>query len=305
MYQKTLRGAVEFDGIGTHSGEYCSVKILPATSDCGIEFLLQCSDSSEAPIRASFSNVSSTVCSTTISNKKGDSVSTVEHLMAALVSFGVFNARIIVTNHEIPILDGSSKQIVEAIRSVGVKNLRKAQKFLRIDNEVEVSDGKRCLRVSPADSLQVDVSVALSRDQSVWSIEQNLYASITENFFADNIAHARTFGFFGDMAKLRSMNLIKGTSLENTVVIGVDGGILNEEGLRDEREFIKHKVIDLLGDLGTVGMPVIGKISGDGISHTLNNMLVKEVMSDASNYSVVYEEEISADSRCYEACANS
>lgn len=286
-YQRTLNKSIEFSGIGTHNGEYCSVTIMPAPANYGIKFFLKKEDNSYSnPINASIDSVSSTLCSTTITNEFGDSVSTIEHLMATLGALQIFNAKIILSNKEFPILDGSAKCIVEKIQSVGIRNLRRLQRCLVVNDIVNISENDRSLTLEPANNLQFDISISMSWDKKVWSKNQSFYTAINEEVFIQDIAYARTFGFFSDMAKLQAMNLIKGTSLENAVIIGVDGAILNEEGLRHKHEFIKHKAIDLLGDISLVGMPIIAKISGNGVSHTMNNNLLKKLLSSKA-YKIV------------------
>lgn len=295
-YQRTLNKPIEFSGIGTHNGEYCSVTIMPAPANYGIKFFLKKEDDSYSnPINASIDTVSSTLCSTTIANEFGDSVATIEHLMATLAAFQIFNVKIILSNKEFPILDGSAKYIVEKIQSVGVRNLKRLQKCLVVNDIVNISENDRSLTLHPANNLQFDISISMSWDKKVWSKKQSFYTAINEKIFIQDIAYARTFGFFSDMPKLQAMNLIKGTSLENAVIIGVDGAILNEEGLRHEHEFIKHKAIDLLGDISLIGMPIVAKISGNGVSHTMNNKLLKKLLSSKA-YKIVTIKSLVADS---------
>lgn len=289
MYQKTLRGPVEFDGIGTHTGEYCSVKILPAKKGYGIKFFLALDEDFKKPIIASPNSVSSTLCSTSISNEYGDTIQTVEHLMSALGGLGIFNAKIIVYGREIPILDGSAKMIIDLIKSVGIKKYRTLSNVLVIKKEICVGDDKKFLKVKPYSRLAIDIELSISRDNN-FSIDQSLCMNIIPELFENDISYARTFGFFGDMAKLQAMNLIKGTSLENSIVIGADGAILNDSGLRDENEFVRHKALDLIGDISMLGMPIIGMISGNGVGHTFNNQLMLNVLSDQENYEIITSE---------------
>lgn len=289
MYQKTLRSSVEFAGIGTHTGEYCSVKILPAKKGYGIKFFLASDEDCKKPIIASPKSVSSTLCSTSISNEYGDTIQTVEHLMSALGGLGIFNAKIIVYGREIPILDGSAKMIIDLIKSVGIKKYRTPSDVLLIKKEICIGDDKKYLKVQPYKRLAIDIELSICRDNN-FSIDQNLRMNIVPELFESDIAYARTFGFFGDMAKLQSMNLIKGTSLENSIVIGADGAILNDSGLRDENEFVRHKALDLIGDISMVGMPIMGMISGNGVGHTFNNQLMLNVLSDQENYEIISSE---------------
>lgn len=282
---------MEFQGIGTHSGEHCFVTISPAKSDYGIRFFLDSDVEECRPILASVDSVSSTMCATELSNEHGDRVRTVEHLMAAFAGLGIFNAKVVVSASELPIMDGSAKPFVEAFLSVGVKKLPALQRVCVITDSVGVKgNGDTGLFIEPAHNLQFNISMSMSWDKNLWSKDQSLYHTITGDFFIQNIAYARTFGFFSDMTKLRGLGLIRGTSLENAVVIGVDGSVLNHDGLRDEQEFIRHKALDLLGDMALFGMPIIGKISGQ-VSHTMNNNLLKKIRSSGKNYVIKTVEE--------------
>lgn len=282
--QKTIKNEISFSGIGLHSGKKSQVTIKPSEVNSGINFLrTDVSDlKKNALIMALWHNVSSTTLSTTISN--GDvSVSTIEHLMSALSGMHIDNALILIDGPEIPIMDGSSIPFVELFENAGLVKQDEYRKILKVIKEVEVSNGDSFVKILPSDYFSIDFEIVF--DSHLINIQSCQLQLINGNYKSD-VASARTFGFEKDVQKLRSKGYALGGSLENAVVVG-DNNILNKGGLRFKDEFVRHKMLDSIGDLYLAGYPVQGYFSGKKSGHYLNNLLLRKFMSDQSNFEII------------------
>ena len=277
--QRTFRQRASLEGVGLHSGASVRVTFAPAPADSGVVFVR---DGQEIPALSEF--VVDTTMNTSL-GRGGTRVGTVEHLLAALVGCGIDNARIEVEGQEIPIMDGSSDPFVALAKRAGIHELRPARRFLMVRRPVTVTDGDKLARLSPARgrfSIQytIDFKHPLISDQSIKVHE------INERSFQKDIARARTFGFKRDVERLHKAGLARGGSLANAVVVD-DFNILNPEGLRFPDEFVRHKVLDALGDLSLIGMPIIGHLTAVKSGHALNHQLVRKVLKEADACEVV------------------
>ena len=282
--QKTIKNEISFSGIGLHSGKKSQVIIKPSEVNSGVNFLrTDVSDvNKNALIMALWHNVSSTTLSTTISN--GDvSVSTIEHLMSALSGMHIDNALILIDGPEVPIMDGSSKPFVELFEKAGLVKQDEYRKILKVIKEVEVSNGDSFVKILPSDYFSIDFEIVF--DSHLINSQSCQLQLINGNYKSD-VASARTFGFEKDVQKLREKGYALGGSLENAVVVG-DNNILNKGGLRFKDEFVRHKILDSIGDLYLAGYPVQGYFSGIKSGHYLNNQLLNKLLSDHSNFEII------------------
>lgn len=276
--QRTLKRRAHLHGIGLHSGAEVALTIAPAPADAGIVFER---DGEEIPALADF--VVDTTMNTSLGRERMR-VGTVEHLMAALAGCGIDNARVEIEGPEVPIMDGSAEPFVRLIREAGIHEQRSARRFLMIRKPIVVSEGDKLARLTPARgkfaiSYTIDFRHPLITDQTC-KVEMN------ERSFQREIARARTFGFKRDVERLHSLGLARGGSLANAVVVD-DFNILNPEGLRFPDEFVRHKVLDAVGDLALLGMPVIGQLTAVKSGHHLNHQLVRKVLAEADSCEVV------------------
>lgn len=281
LRQRTLREKVHCSGIGLHSGKTILVELLPAPENTGIVFV-RCDLPNHPEIRAHAAHVTDTTLATTLS-ADGASVATVEHLLAALSGLGIDNVRIMVDGSEVPIADGSAAPFVALLQAAGIEHQRQIKHFLVIKKEVKVTDGNKTARIVPAARLRI--SCALDFDHPLISAAP-LHFDYSEKAFVRELAAARTFGFLQDVELLRKRGLALGGSLHNAIVI--DGyQVLNKEGLRFSDEFVRHKILDALGDMALFGMPVLGRLDLQRSGHALNCALVRAVLADAKAFCVV------------------
>ena len=279
--QKTLKSQINFSGIGLHSGKNADVKIDPAEADIGVVFKrTDLKENNE--IHANFKNVSSAKLCTKIQNNFGVSVSTIEHLMAAFYICGIDNGLVKINGPEIPIMDGSAKDFVEMIKKSGFKTLNKKRKFLKISRRVNLEESGRSISIKPANNT-FDVSFTLSYDNPLIKTQSNK-TSFQENNL-ESIYVARTFCLHEDVEKIKSAGLAKGGSLDNAIVVKGDK-ILNKEGLRSNKEFVNHKILDLAGDFMLAGMRVIGSVDCIHGGHELTNNFLRKVFSDRANFEI-------------------
>lgn len=272
MRQKTLKNDISFSGKGLHSGLHANVRLRPAPEDHGVLFI-RTDLKKPVSIMAEARNVTDTQFATTIGHN-GASVSTIEHLMAALYGMGIDNAIIEIDNSEVPILDGSASQLVDMIREAGVTLQREPKRFLIIKKPIKVVEKDKLAMLLPANELKISYSIDFAHpilDEQVFS------GLFSEEVFVEQISRARTFGFMKDIELLRANGFAKGGSLDNAVVIG-DDAILNKEGLRYTDELVRHKVLDIMGDLALLGMPIVGHLVADRSGHALNHRLVTKVL---------------------------
>lgn len=282
IYQNTISQAISFAGLGIHSGKQVKINILPANVDQGIIFKRTDIKSIINIVDTKYSNVIDTKLGTTIANNYGIKIATIEHLMAALWGCGIDNAIIEIDNEEVPIMDGSSAPFVEEINKVNIIAQSKYRNIVKILKKIEVTDGSAHLIMEPADNLQLELDINFSSK----AIGQQSYCfDNNEQAFTD-MFRARTFGFIKDVELLQSIGLARGGSLANAIVIGHDDQIMNKEGLRYHDEFIRHKALDLIGDIFLAGY-LECKISGTQPGHGINNKLLHTLFSDKSNYTII------------------
>ena len=281
-YQQTLSEPLLIQGIGLHSGIEVSMKLIPAESNTGIKFY-RTDLKKNNEIDALWSNVSNTQLSTTISNIYGAKVSTIEHLMSALSGLHIDNLKIEINGPEVPIMDGSSKDFVDLIESIPLKNLNQKRKIILIKKNIKVKNDNGKVELKPNNQFSIDFEIDFP---SKIISKQSCQLQLVNGNYKTDIASARTFGFEKDVDKLRSNGLALGGSLENAVVVG-ENRILNEEGLRFKDEFVRHKILDSIGDLYLAGAPIQGYFLGSKSGHHLNNLLLKSLFSDESNYEFI------------------
>ena len=282
LKQKTINENITFNGIGLHSGLLANMTIKPAEPNSGIIFKRIDLNKNNIIIPNIF-NVRSAVFCTTISNESGASVSTIEHLMGALYGMGVDNALIEIDNQEVPILDGSAKLFVEAISKIGIKNSDAPIKIVKIEKRIEFKDGNKTISIEPS-KISLDIDFELKYENDLIGTQRNL-VKVFESDLTD-VYNSRTFCLFEDVEKLKEMGLAKGGNLDNAIVVK-NNKILNENGLRNEKEFVNHKILDCMGDLYLVGYKIIGKITCSQGGHKLTNQLLRKVFQNDENFSML------------------
>ncbi len=282
LIQKTINRDLRFKGVGLHSGLAATMTIKPAAPNSGIIFK-RIDLKENNIIFPNIFNVSSAIFCTTISNENGASVSTVEHLMGALYGLGIDNALIEIDNQEVPILDGSAKLFVEAISKIGIKYSDAPIKIVKIQKKIEFADGNKTISIEPS-KISLDIDFELKYENEIIGTQRNLI-KVFESDLSD-IYNSRTFCLFEDIEKLQEMGLAKGGSLDNAIVIK-NNEVLNQNGLRNEKEFVNHKILDCMGDLYLVGYKIIGKIICSQGGHKLTNQLLRKVFENKENYSLL------------------
>lgn len=277
--QTTLKGETTLVGMGLHSGRPARLRLRPA-SEGGIRFHRVDVTDRDNVIPARFHLVSDTRLCTVLSNAAGVSVSTVEHLMAALAGTGVTHAIVEIDGPEVPIMDGSSAVFCELLLQAGIRTQSASRRRIRILETVEIVDGEKRASLSPSPDQHLTMRARIEYDNNVIGIQQ-MALRLAPGMFARNLAFARTYGFARDVDMLRSMGLARGGSLDNAVV--VDGEeIMNPEGLRTEDEFVRHKMLDAVGDLMLAGAPIAGAYDAVRPGHALNNQLVRKLLATPS-----------------------
>jgi UDP-3-O-[3-hydroxymyristoyl] N-acetylglucosamine deacetylase len=282
LNQKTINTNLTFKGVGLHSGLPVTMIVKPAEPNFGIIFK-RIDIKEDNIIIPNIFNVSSAVFCTTISNETGVSVSTVEHLMGALYGLGIDNALIEIDNQEVPILDGSAKLFVEAISQAGIKNSNAPIKIIKIEKKIEFIDGNKKILIEPS-KISLDIDFELKYENKKIGTQRNL-VKVFESDLTD-IYNSRTFCLFEDIEKLKKMGLAKGGNLDNAIVVK-NKEILNENGLRNEKEFVNHKILDCMGDLYLAGYKIIGKIICSQGGHKLTNQLLRKVFQNDENFSLI------------------
>ena len=282
LNQKTINKTISINGIGLHSGIDVKMNIIPAHPNTGIIFKRIDLQENNLVIPNVY-NVSSAILCTTISNDYGVKVSTIEHLMAALYGLGIDNLIVEIDNEEVPILDGSAKVFIEKIKTAGIKESDTPIKIIKINNKIEFKDGVKSISIEPS-KISLDIDFEIKYENSLIGTQRNLINVYNSDL--NEIYDSRTFCLYEDVEKLRKMNLGNGGSLDNAVVVK-DNQILNPEGLRNEKEFVNHKILDCMGDLYLSGYKIIGKIICSQGGHKLTNELLRKVFAEASNFSIV------------------
>ena len=286
--QRTLKNSISATGVGLHTGTKVYLTLRPAAANTGVVFRrVDCSEPVE--IKACAQNVGETTLSTTLV-KDGVRVSTVEHLLSAMAGLGVDNAYVDLSAAEVPIMDGSAGPFVFLIQSAGIEELNAPKRFIRILREVSVRDGDKSARFEPFDGFKV--SFAIEFDHPVFKQCIN-HASLdfSTTSFVKEVSRARTFGFTRDLERLRANNLALGGNVDNAIVVD-DFRVLNEDGLRYRDEFVKHKVLDAIGDLYLLGHSCIGAYSGYKSGHALNNRLLAKLLRIKDAWEIVTYDDV-------------
>ena len=282
--QHTLARPLAFHGRGVHSGRAVTVQLLPAAVDHGIRFFRSDLHNGARLIVPSAHQVDDTRLCTTLINQEGSEIGTVEHVLAALHGAGVSNCLIDIDGPELPILDGSSHPFTTALSQVGLQDQAAPQTYLKILRPVEVRDGERVARLSPASGgsdTRLTLNFAIDFDAACIG-HQTFTLDLTPESFATQVSAARTFGFVEQIDTLRRQGLIRGASDENAIVVR-DGTVQNPEGLRFPDEFVRHKVLDAVGDLFIEGIPLIGIYDGIRAGHEMTNRVMRALMADPQN----------------------
>jgi UDP-3-O-[3-hydroxymyristoyl] N-acetylglucosamine deacetylase len=276
FFQHTLAGPAIFAGVGLHTGEHVRVAIRPAAPNAGIVFVRTDVRDGDNAVRVSPQAVIKTQLGTVISNEAGVTVSTIEHLMAALAALAIDNATVELDGPEVPIMDGSSEPFIQILDRAGRRKQEAARRYIEILSPIVVTEGgdKRA-SLTPSDQFEVAFEIAFS-SRAIG--RQRVDLVIDEDSFREELADCRTFGFLQEVEALRAIGLARGGSMENAVVIDGDR-VLNPEGLRRPDEFVRHKALDAVGDLYVLGLPVIGRFEGVLAGHGLNNALVRALIA--------------------------
>ena len=276
--QNTLTKIIEFSGVGLHSGEKVKIILTPAAVDTGIKFKIK-----NRLIPASWKNaIVSQLC--TRIKLKDVAISTIEHLMAAISGLGITNLLIKINSNEVPILDGSSKEFVEQIKNTGIKDQNKPQKVLKILKKVEYKEKEKFIHISPSDKNNLNINYTIDYKDQFIKKQSLIYTHNESNFL--KIYMSRTFCLHNDLERIFSMGLAKGGSLDNAIVVS-GKKILNQGGLRYSDEFVRHKILDCIGDLYLAGYQIWGNLVTYQGGHELNLRLLKEILSNKKNYKIL------------------
>ncbi len=283
LRQRTLQSDIRATGVGLHSGDKVSLHLKPAPVDTGIVFRrMDLSPVVDVPADATLVN-DTTLC--TALDQGGVRVATIEHLMSALAGLGIDNAYIELSSPEVPIMDGSAGPFVFLIQSAGIAEQNAAKKLIRIKNPVTVSDGDKWARFEPYDGFKVDFAIEFDHPVFTDGV-QRANIDFGSTSYVREVSRARTFGFMRDIEYLRSHNLALGGSLDNAIVLD-DYRVLNEDGLRYDDEFVRHKILDAIGDLYLMGYGIVGAYTGYKSGHALNNQLAQALLNDQQAFDIV------------------
>lgn len=283
LRQRTLKSVVRTTGVGLHSGAKVSLVLRPAQPDTGIVFhrvdLEPPVDLKADPLAVGDTRMASCL------EKGGARVATVEHLMSALAGLGIDNLHVDIDAAEVPIMDGSAAPFVFLLQSAGIEEQNAAKKFLRVKKTVEVKEGDKWARLSPYDGFSLDFSIVFSHP-AVARTDSRVFIDFADQSYLREVARARTFGFMQDVEVLREQGLALGGSLENAIVMD-EYRVLNNDGLRYADEFVRHKILDAVGDLYLAGHPLLAAFSAHKSGHALNNQLLRALLADASVWELV------------------
>ena len=282
LTQKTIKKNVSFNGVALHSGLDVNICIKPAEPNFGIVFK-RVDFKENNLVYPNFMNVTNTSLNTTIENEFGVKVSTIEHLMGALFGLGIDNALIEIDNEEVPILDGSAKDFIEKIISSGLVVSESPIKIIKINKEIKFTDGERFISIEPS-TLSLDIDFELKYKNPIIGNQKNK-VKVFEDDLTD-VYNSRTFCLFEDIELIKKNGLAKGGSLQNAIVVR-DDEVLNPEGLRNDKEFVNHKILDCIGDLYTSGYRIIAKIKCSQGGHYLTNQLLRKVFENKDNFSIL------------------
>ncbi len=283
IYQQTVNKPINFEGIGLHSGKISRVKVLQGKDNEGIVFK-RVDLKNNNLIRANYKNVTSAMLCTTLENSSGHKVSTVEHLLAAFYITGIDNAIVEIDNEEMPIMDGSSKSFVQLLSSSGIKVQNKKRKYLKILNKINFEDEKgKKISIEP-NNFNFEVEFKLNYKNKIIGNQHNKV-----NFLEDNLEQvysSRTFCLFQDIEKIKKSGLAKGGSLDNAIVVD-ENKILNKNGLRNKKEFVNHKILDLAGDFVLSGYRIFGKVNCFQGGHLLSNKFLRKILKSEESYVLI------------------
>jgi UDP-3-O-[3-hydroxymyristoyl] N-acetylglucosamine deacetylase len=278
MREQTLKGPIEFSGVGLHTGQPASMRILPAPAGKGIVFRRLDLDNFE--LKADVGSVERVAYATTLMSR-GVWISTVEHLLSALYALGVDNAVIELDNFEVPILDGSALPYAEAIQQTGIVQLQTPRNYIRIEKPFVLKDNNKSIAIYPSDSLSLEYEIGFPHPLIG---HQKLEVRINAENYRTLIAPARTFGFYHEVEALQAAGLVRGGSLENAIVL-TETGMLNETSLRYPDEFVRHKILDLLGDFALMGQQVLGRLTANRAGHALHTRFVAALLESTTHWS--------------------
>ena len=279
MYQTTIKKAVELVGIGLHKGSPVRLRLEPLEENSGIIFY-------RSDVNVSIPLIPSNVVDTkmaTVIGKDNHVISTIEHLLSAVYAYGIDNLRVIVDADEVPVMDGSSASYCMLLDEAGIKELDAPKKIMRIKKDIIIQEGDKYVKLSPSPDLRYDFTIKFAHPVIN---QQEFVLEFTKENYKNEIARARTFGFLHEVQYLRSKGLALGGSLENAIVLD-DKKVLNPEGLRFTDEFVRHKILDAIGDMSLIGMNIIGNYEAMAGSHDLNHKLTLALLKDAQNYEVI------------------
>ena len=280
-FQRTISKPITFSGVGLHSGEISKITIFPAKDNDGI-FFKRIDLKENNLIEANYRNVSSAKLCTTLENSHGIKVSTVEHLLAAFYIAGIDNALVEIDREEIPIMDGSAKNFLDVFKDIEINYLTAKRKYLKVTNKIELKDGKKTISIEPNQS-SFEVDFQLDYENKIIGNQRNNINLLTDEL--NDVSNSRTFCLYQDIEKIKKAGLAKGGSLDNAVVVDNDK-VLNEGGLRNEKEFVNHKILDLAGDFLLSGYRILGKVICYQGGHELSNMFLRKLMKSKEFYKV-------------------
>ena len=283
LKQRTLSNVIRATGVGLHTGEKVFLTLKPAPVDTGIVFY-RVDLETPVEIKATPESVTETVMSTTIESN-GVKISTIEHLMSAFAGMGVDNAYVELSTHEVPIMDGSAAPFVFLLQSAGIAEQNKSKKFIRIKKLLEVRDGDKWVRLEPFDGFKVTFTIDFDHPIFKNSI-QNATVDFSTTSFIKEVSRARTFGFMDDLETLRKAGLARGGSIDNAIVMD-SFNILNDDGLRYKDEFVKHKILDAVGDLYLLGHSLVGAFSAHKSGHALNNQILRLLLAEQDAWELI------------------
>ena len=280
--QKTLLNELSFKGIGLHTGNNVSMKIFPAHEDTGVVFRRKIGKKIIS-IKADYRNVKSTKLCTLLSDSNGNSVSTVEHILSALYALEIDNVIIELTSNEIPVYDGSAQEFVKQIKEVGFEEQESFKKYIKIKKNIEVKSGNKYVRVCPFDNTLI--STEINYDHKLIG-KQSISIMLTPQIYESQICNARTFGFLKDVKNLRKNGLALGGSLDNAIVLD-ENNVLNKSGLRFSDEFVRHKLLDFIGDISLSGYRMLGSFFSSHPGHEINNQLLRKIFQTPNNWELI------------------
>ena len=282
LNQKTISDKISFQGVGIHTGKNVKINIIPASPNTGIIFkrvdLIK-----NNIIIANYANVTNTLLCTTISNEYGVSVSTIEHLMGAFYGIGIDNAIVEIDSLEMPILDGSARFFLQEIKRVGIKHSDQPIKIIKINKNIKIEDDQKFISIERS-NVTSEIEFEIKYKNNLINVQKNKVNILEDNL--SDIFNSRTFCLYEDIEKLKKLNLGKGGSLDNAIVIKEDK-LLNSTGLRNDKEFVNHKILDCMGDLFLSGHKIIGSVKCSQGGHKLTNELLRKIFNDKENYSLI------------------